>query len=293
MTMKPSMIAAVVLVVAMAQAREARADARSEVEEQLHSDMRRLNSSLVDELQEYGKCRAMLAIAKKKLKPGDKLKSPNFERHPKGVKAGDDWTITVADIPWICDAIDLLVQRGTLFTALESAQKFEKILVGKPALDGNPNVRIGAGAYHLELAKTCAASVAKEIGSGATAIVWKGTSIAVADAEKLCGVLVKWGEYMNASGEANFEKVAPKYRALGIDGDRLRLFVEYDDVSFRGKKCVIIDGLEQLAKAKVVYQWLENSDGTHTIRKYQFKGNTWKKSEKTYKTEAAAYKGCP
>jgi hypothetical protein len=279
-----------VLALALLHTSNARADVRAEVESDLHEEMERLNSARVEVLVEYGKCRKTLARAKKKLKPTAKLKSFNFGTHPKAVQDGDQWTITVADIPWICDAVDLLIARGTLWTQLESAKNYQTMLAGDLPLDAN--ARINAGDYDLKGSKTCAAAVAKEKANGATEIKWKDASVAIADAEALCDVLAKWGEHLNASGEANFEKVAPKYRELGIDGDRLRLFVEYDDVSFRGKKCAIIEDLPALAKAKYVYQWLENSDGTHTIRKYTFKKNKYKVSEKTYKTEAKAYKGC-
>ncbi len=273
-------------------ATSAAADVRGDVEGQLYQDAYRLSRFSIDELKEYGKCRPMLALAKKKLKPTDKLRSGHFKIHPKAVQDGDDYVITVADIPWLCDEIDRAMTRGTLAATLEDGKRYQEQLAKNPELDTNPNVRIGAGAYDLGRAKTCAADVAKEKAAGATKLDWKGTSYDLSDAEALCAAVGAWGEYMNKSGEANFEKVAPKYRALGVDGDRLRLFVEYENVSFRGKRCEIIDGLEVLAKQKYVHQWLENADGTHTIRTYTFKGNKYSVKDKTFLTEAKAYKGC-
>jgi hypothetical protein len=47
------------------------------------------------------------------------------------------------------------------------------------------------------------------------------------------------------------------------------------------------------AAAKVLFHWLENADGSHTIRKYSFKGHKLARiSEKTYSKAAKAYKGC-
>lgn len=268
----------------------AHADVRTDVESQLHSDTYRLSGFKIDELKEYGKCRATLALAKKKLKPTDKLRSSNFKLHPKAVQDGDDYVIAVADIPWICDEIDRVMARGTLVVALDEGAQKAAALAAKPAPD--ERVRIGEGAYYLEQSKTCAAAVAKEVASGATQIEWMSKTYVLADAATSCQALAAWGAYLNQSGEANFEKVAPRYRAVGVDGERLRLFVQYDNVSFRGKRCEIIDGVAPLAKAKYVYQWLENADDTHTIRKYTFSGNRYKISEKTYLTEAKAYKGC-
>jgi hypothetical protein len=265
---------------------------RESIEFLLKDDVYRLANERVEELQLYGQCRELLKRAKKKLKPTDKLRHSSFEIHPKAVKDGDAWTITVADIPWICDAIDLLIERGTLAKWLKYGEDYEKQLATNPELNSDPNVRIGAGDDYIKGAKACRDGVAKEVAAGATEISWQGKKYAIADAERLCDVLVKWGEYMNASGAANFEKIAPKYRELGVDGDRLKLFVEYDGVYFRGKGCEIITDIKKLVKAKYVYHWLENSDYTHTIRKYTFKGNKYKVSEKTYTTEAKAYKGC-
>lgn len=60
-----------------------------------------------------------------------------------------------------------------------------------------------------------------------------------------------------------------------------------------GVGCEKIDDVAVLAKATVLFQWLENANGTHTIRKYVFAGNAVKgKSDKTFRTEAAAYAGC-
>ncbi len=285
--------ATIVTVLALALAAtttSARADVRSDLEEHLHGNMRRVNSGLAEELAEFGKCRAMLATAKKKLKPTDKLRSQNFGTHPKAVKDGDTFAITVADVPWICDEIDRTIARGTLWAALESARGYQKMLAGMPALDAR--ARIDAGAFDLQRSKECVARVAAEEAGGAKAIEWKGSSMPIAEARGLCDVLQQWGEYQNRSGEANFETVAPKYRELGVGGDRLRLFVQYDNVSFRGQRCAIIEDLPVLAKRKYVYQWLENADGTHTIRKYTFTGDRYKSVDKTFLFEKQAYAYC-
>ena len=60
-----------------------------------------------------------------------------------------------------------------------------------------------------------------------------------------------------------------------------------------GANCQRISDLKVLAKAKVLFHWLENADGTHTIRKYTFRGNTVSGPvSKTFKTAGAAQAAC-
>ncbi len=104
----------------------------------------------------------------------------------------------------------------------------------------------------------------------------------------------KFEEFIAVEYKAKQAERSKKYEEAGIKGAKLALMVEYDDVYWRGKGCEKIDDVAVLAKATRLYQWLENADGTHTIRTYLFAGNAVKgKSEKKYQTEAAAYRGCP
>jgi hypothetical protein len=268
----------------------ARADVRGDVEEAMHADMVMLNTNQVDALAEYSHCRKVLATARKKLKPTDKLRSGQFKPHPKAVEEAGTFVITVADLAWICDTVEQTIARKGLWTALDSARGFRDQLATSPAPEAR--AKLGDGAYYLTQAKACVTGVAGAEAAGTKAIEWQGQSIPTADARELCDVLRTWGEYLERSGAANFDVQAAKYRELGVGGDRLRLFVEYDDVSFRGKRCEIIDDTAALVRAKYVYQWLENADGTHTIRKYVFTGDRYKVSEKTFLWEKQAYAYC-
>jgi hypothetical protein len=287
--MKHIGLAAVVFAVALSSG-IARADVQGDVEQEMQDDMYQMASGDVGALTEYGQCRAMLKLANKKLKASTKLRSPAFEKVPNAVADGNSWVITVADIPWICDQVDLTLARGTLWTSLTDGKRLQELLATDPPLDERAKYK--EGDYWIGQAKACTTNLGKEKANGATTLEWQGQSMSLDDAAPLCDVLAKYGDYVNRSGQQNFDKLAEKYRALGVAGDRLELFVEYDDVSFLGKKCVGIDDIKKLVKAKAVYQWLDNSDGTITIRKYTFKKNKYKVSEKTYLTEAKAYKGC-
>lgn len=267
-----------------------RSDAQIELEDHLGSSMDQLNSLDVISLREYSDCRASMAKAKKLFKPTDTLRALAFQQHPKAVAAGGSFTITVADLPWMCDQIDRVIARGTLIEQLELAKAYQRRLAADEAPDAT--VHLGDGDPDLAAAKACAAAVAGEAAAGATAIELKRASFAVADATALCDVLRQWGEHQNAVGQVNFDRIAPTYRALGVGGDRLELFVENDGLYFRGKRCEKIEEPRALAKAKKVHLWLENADDTHTIRTYTFTGDRYKVKDKTYRTEAAAYAGC-
>ncbi|MBK9034293.1 MAG: hypothetical protein IPL61_24020 [Myxococcales bacterium] len=287
--MKRTLPALAILILSLASADVALAD-RVELEDHLGQAMGQLNRQDVGALREYANCRQSLAAAKKLFRRGDKLRAQAFEHHPQAVKDGDTYAITVADLPWMCDEIDRMVAHATLFESLTMAQSYQRTLATKPAPD--ERAHLSEGDESLAQATRCAAAVAAEAAHGATAIEWKGASIPIADATGLCEAIRAWGDYQNASGEANFEKVAPTYRALGIDGDRLRLFVANETVYFRGKRCEKLEDPKALAKARYAYLWLVNADDTHTIRKYTFTGNRYKMVEKTFTFERQAYAFC-
>ncbi len=152
-----------------------------------------------------------------------------------------------------------------------------------------------------EAGRSCGAAVDAALAGGVPAdakVKVVADEVTLADGkQKYCDALIAWSKsYGERSKQAKAEgdaAVREKYAQHGVKGDRLRLFMEYDDVYWRGKGCEIVDDRAALAKAAVLFHWLENSDGTHTIRRYQLKGpKLVKTTNKTYKTEAAAYRGC-
>ncbi|HTJ41889.1 MAG TPA: hypothetical protein VL463_07315, partial [Kofleriaceae bacterium] len=118
------------------------------------------------------------------------------------------------------------------------------------------------------------------------------------DARKACDAYVAWSKRLAqataADDAAKAKAREAKYTSVGVGGEKLKLFLEYDDVYWRtSPKCETEDDPKQLAKAKQLFQWLDNADGTVTIRKYQFAGNKVAKiSNKTFTTAEKAYKGC-
>ncbi|HLL23716.1 MAG TPA: hypothetical protein VK427_16370, partial [Kofleriaceae bacterium] len=115
---------------------------------------------------------------------------------------------------------------------------------------------------------------------------------------KVCEVMVTWANEMvvkiKTAHRGDREKRAAPYKALGVAGAKLELFLEYDTVYWRGgANCQVISDLERVAKVKALFHWLENPDGTHTIRKYTFNGNkVGRPISKTFTTAGAAQRGC-
>jgi len=136
-------------------------------------------------------------------------------------------------------------------------------------------------------------------GADATAtITIDGEAITLPAAKTTwCQALIDWTSQFGAAtdkAKADAEAaVRAKYTKHKIGGDRLKLMVEYDDVSWRVAGCAVEDDVAKLKKAGALFQWLENSDGTHTIRKYTFSGDKLiKTTNRTFTTEEAAYRGC-
>jgi hypothetical protein len=159
----------------------------------------------------------------------------------------------------------------------------------------------GMGQAFIDDGNACNQAIDAALAAGARddiAVTIDDAKLTLAEAKvKVCDATIAFGtkltgDIADAHAAARAE-IAAKYEKVGIKGQRLELFIEYDDVYWRGKRCERVTDLKKLAKAKVLFQWLENADGTHTIRTYTFKGHRVKSvKDRTYATEAKAWKGC-
>jgi hypothetical protein len=159
------------------------------------------------------------------------------------------------------------------------------------------------GASLAKSGQECAAQVDAAIAAGAD----ESRSFAVTDAttittlsagrKEYCETLIAFGKKLGVevkqAHDARAKEIAAKYTKHGVKGAKLELFVEYDGTYWRGKRCEIVDDVKKLAKAKKLYQWLEHSDGSITIRRYDFKGNKIKKvTDKAFWSQAKAAAYC-
>jgi hypothetical protein len=98
---------------------------------------------------------------------------------------------------------------------------------------------------------------------------------------------------MAAAAKAKLEKTVALYKKAGIKGARLALFVEYHPMEWWLPGCTSsTTDPKKMKKAKKLFHWLTDSAGYVTVRTYAFKGDKYKITEKTFDSEAKAYRGC-
>ena len=133
-------------------------------------------------------------------------------------------------------------------------------------------------------------------------VITKGmnqTTVTVADARAVCAqALADAAQFEGAVTEREeAEKAAMKaeFVKAGAKGDKLAWLMDRGPGidGWYVKGCKEPKNIKALLKASVWFQWFYPPDGGHMIRRIQFKGNKEVKvTEKHYKTEAKAYKGC-
>jgi hypothetical protein len=150
-------------------------------------------------------------------------------------------------------------------------------------------------------AKKCTEQVGEVISSGADATqkikdVYN-LELSLTEGKQFCQRVLDWSDGFAAEtkrvAEEKAAAIRAKYTKLGITGDRLDNFVYYDSVQWKVSGCVSEENLQKLKRAAVLFQWLEHSDGTYGVRRFQFRGDKLvRTSEQRYLTSAAATRGC-
>ena len=255
--------------------------------------------SAYDDRYKPGECARTTAAQKKSgAKPTDTLVG-DYKGHAKAKAQGDQFSITFADAPSVCTAYEAQLKIALGMKAVQDSAEYMKGKGATPTADEAKGYNSGAGDSSIAKGKDCLATLDAMIKAGSTGttkIKVGGTDVTIDDAKKTCQGAIDYATAFNGliqkEREAKRAEIAKKYEAAGIKGAKLALFVEYDDVYWRNTKCEKTDDVAELAKAKVLIHWLENANGTQTIRRYTFTGNKVAKTEKTYKTEALAQKNC-
>ena len=183
--------------------------------------------------------------------------------------------------------------------AIKKSAAYMKDKKAAPTVADAKGYNSGAGDSTVAMGKHCIATIDAMIKAGSaptTKLKVESGEVGLEDLKKTCQAGIDYGTAFNALIEevqkAKRAEIAKKYEAAGIKGAKLELLIQYDSVYWRNTKCEKTDDVAKLAKAKVLIHWLENADGTQTIRRNTFNGNKVSKAEKTYNTEAAAQKGC-
>ena len=242
------------------------------------------------------KCTAAIAWARENgLEDEDRLSDSRFEGAPGATKSGNsNPAIRLADAPALCAAY-AKTSRG-LVAQFEAARALAPYV---SQLTWMANVTPGQGgdAPVQNLAKAgeeCRAAVDRAVAAGARLdgkLVVKEVEKTLEQARRdVCEALATQApEYIARHREATREKrekaMAP-YRAAGISGQKLELMIQYDGVYWRGVGGNTVTDPRDLAKAQVLFHWLEAADGTQVVRRYQFAGQKLlRTSEKTYRRQ--------
>jgi hypothetical protein len=254
--------------------------------------------SAFDSRYQPGECVKWTAAEKKDgAKPSDTLVG-DYKGHPNAKAAGDGFSVTFADAPAICTAYEAQLKIGLGIEAIKKSAVFMKGKKAAPTAEDAKNYNPGAGEGTAKMGKDCIATIdaMTKAGSAPAKLNIDGDQVALGDLKNTCQAVIDYGAavevLVQAEHKAKLAEISKKYEAAGIKGAKLDLLIEYDDVYWRNTKCEKTDDVAELAKAKVLIHWLENSDGTQTIRRYTFNGSKVSKTEKTYNTEEAAQRGC-
>lgn len=248
--------------------------------------------SAYDDTYKPGECARITAGEKKAgAKPGDLIPG-EFKDHPK-VKSGG---IPFSEAGAICTAYEAKLKIATGLQSIKKSAAYMKDKKGPPTAEQAKGFNAGAGESTATLGKECLAAVDGLAKEGKPTFRIEGVEVKLDELKKTCQATIDYGTafegFIAAEKKAKRDEIAKRYTALGVAGAKLDLFVEYDDVYWRNTKCEKVDDPQVLAKAKVLIHWLENSDGTQTIRRYTFNGNKFSKTEKSYLTEALAQRNC-
>jgi hypothetical protein len=222
----------------------------------------------------------------------DPLRDPSFEHAPNGRSAGGyHYEIRFGQAPELCSAYVAAARPGVLQAdAAKALEPFASSLLWMQ------NVAPGqGGADALEALKKAAAgchvAVERVVAAGARLdgkVVVRGVERTLEKARQdICGTLAAdvpgYVARHDEAVRARREQVMAPYRAAGIAGEKLELIITYDGVFWRGIGGDIVADPGKISRADVLFQWLEDRDGSHVIRRYQFSGNKLvRKTEKTY-----------
>ena len=244
-------------------------------------------------------CRDAIADARKEgVRPDDEIHGwGGFEVNPKAKVVDKDHVIVkFKDVGWYCDDLEKRTKHWDLVLRVKDAMRWKDKVAAGMTDDEKKNVMPEMVTDATSWATRCKDSLAAEQASGATSIDVDGQTIALTDAAALCGVLDQYAAQRKDAWQARVDELGPKYKAAGIKGDRLELFVYYESVGdewyLAGCKKTVKDP-KGLARARVLFQWLGSEDaGDILVRRFAFKGDKVEITDAHYDTEARAYAGC-
>ncbi|MBP6629938.1 MAG: hypothetical protein KBG28_13045 [Kofleriaceae bacterium] len=232
----------------------------------------------IGRMPDVAACRTLAAEAKAELPADTMLDAYNFTLLPGGTRH-----LRVDHAGRVCDALAAAVPalsawRRAIDTLAPIASRVDTLRQVAPG-EWAPE----ALAALAELPATCRAEVARARAAGipTTQKLTHHLTLAQAEADT-CGWLeANVASYRKASGEqraAVEESYRAPFRAAGARGERLELLAKYSGLAWRLPGGRTTEDTHVLARARVLYQWLEADDPhpryvIHTVRRYQLAGD--------------------
>ncbi len=241
------------------------------------------------------KCDQLVAKA---LKAGGEAVGYSLNDHPKAEPRGDRrFAVKVADLGWFCERYRNRLDEIEMTSLIEAGKRADRSLAQGFDDETRKNMSGDAAKEHQEFATRCpvlsGAMLARGVAADATLKNAANKPIPFADAKAACASLSKYNDAYQVEWKAQFAVLSKPYAAVGIKGDRLDLLVYYHGMEFYFPGCKTSSAEpKKLKSAKALFQWLTDSNDVITIRKFAFKGDSYKIIEKQFYTEEKAYKGC-
>lgn len=241
------------------------------------------NQHFYDDLVEFGrKCRATVKALARARRPAD------------AVFYGDT---KVGGVAAVCDEFERKLAWFRLATILQRGEQAQRIVASGPSDNDRSSLNAETAQAFRDDGAACLKALAEVQAQPGpvTSVAYASTTYPLADAPAMCAALPAAADVLAALYQQKHDEIAAKYKAVGIKGDRLELFIYYDYIEWYLPGCQdSTDEPARLKKAKALFQWLTDGDGNITVRKFTFSGDKYKRSEKRFASyqEAAAYRAC-
>lgn len=232
------------------------------------------------------------------------VRGMHFDQLPGAVNSsGNEYDVPFREMAQLCkryaELHDLIVQtRGLVPDWSNSRYPVTDDLGEVRPYDGDPDDR------PMTDAQTCVDHVGAAIEAGTPADIavnFEDTERVTLNAvrERCQSIIAWWPGYkakLIAAEKKALDALYAPYRAVGIKGDRLELFVSEgapEDGAFYLPGCDrFATDAKTMKKAKKLFVWLTGEYGEVTLRKYTFKGDKYSMQERTFDFKESAYRWC-
>lgn len=243
-------------------------------------------------------CKAAVAAARSaKLADSARIYSSELSGWRDAHHDDDQHYLTLAEASAVCAEYAALVLM--IPAAAAQAEAATKLALYSSTEPGSLGKDLGE--QMIAEGRRCLAATDAAIAAGAPAdrptLIGERELTLAAGRAATCQALVDFGAKLGGAiagaHAAERERIAAKYRAAGIKGQRLEAFIDNDSTHWRVKGCAIESEVARLKKAAKLYQLLEHADGTYAIRTYTFKGDKLVGvRDRAFATLAKAQRGC-